>query len=219
MDMSRVQSPRAVRKLVLILVLACAASFAHAHPHMFLKSSAEFVWDGDALSGCWLEWTFDEFFSADIIHGFDLNQDGKFSEQESRDVFAGAFSNLKNYYYFTFIREGSARSNPKEIQRFSAKQTDGKLSYRFFVDLSSTSGNELALAVYDYTFFCDISYTEKNPVVLTHGGEVSPRYEIRENRSFPVYYNPKGAIDDTTVYYEWKKGLMTYYPREIVLVW
>ena len=75
---------------------------------------------------------------------------------------------------------------------------------------------ELALAVYDYTFFCDIAYPEKNPVRLTFDpAKVSASFLIAENKDYPVYYNPLGAVDDTTVYYTWKKGLQTFYPREI----
>jgi hypothetical protein len=36
-----------------------------------------------------------------------------------------------------------------------------------------------------------------------------------ENRNYPVYYDPLGSMNDTTIYYEWKKGLQIYYPREI----
>jgi ABC-type uncharacterized transport system substrate-binding protein len=72
--------------------------------------------------------------------------------------------------------------------------------------------------VYDYTFFCDIRYPDGNPVTLRYDREqVLPRWEIRENRDNPVYYNPLGDIEDTTVYYEWKPGLETYYPREITI--
>jgi len=70
--------------------------------------------------------------------------------------------------------------------------------------------------VYDYTFFCDIRSPESRPVTLTYDPSyVTPKYAIVENRDYPVYYNPLGAANDTTIYYSWKKGLVTYYPREI----
>ncbi len=202
--------------LIFALALLSLGAALYAHPHMYLSSSQEFVWKGATLDGCWIEWTFDRFFSADIIQGFDSDGNGTFSAAENKAVYDGAFINLKNYYFFTFIRQGKNRSNPAGVSRFAARQNDGILSYRFYVDLSETAPGEIALAVYDYTFFCDIAYPETGAVKLSYDpAQVSPRFEITENRDYPVYYNPLGAIDDTTVYYQWKKGLQTFYPREI----
>lgn len=187
-----------------------------AHPHMYLSSQEEFVWEGANLSGCWVEWTFDRFFSADIIQAYDADGNGSFSAAETKKVHDGAFINLKNYYYFTFIRQGGKRTNPAGVSRFAVTQKNGVMNYRFFIDLSKTAPGEIAVAVYDYTFFCDIAYPDEAPVKLTYDATfVKPKFEIVENRDFPVYYNPLGTIDDTTIYYEWKKGLQTFYPREI----
>jgi len=203
-----------------IALLLCAflfqPSILTAHPHMFLSSTAEFVWKDTRLEGCYLEWTFDRFFSADLIRGYDRDMNGKFSAAETKEIYSNAFINLKNYYYFTFIRQGDKRTNPPEVARFTAGQKGDTVSYRFFIDLSNTVSGDISLAVYDYTFFCDISYPSANAVKLDYDpAVVSPSYTIAENREFPVYYNPLGAIDDNTIYYRWKKGLQTYYPREI----
>lgn len=199
----------------LVFALLFIPAFVSAHPHMFLTSSAEFVWDKTQLAGCWLDWTFDQFFSADLMN-YDANHDGKFSAAETKEVYNNAFIYLKNYYYFTFIRQGTKRTNPPGVRNFSVSQKAGRVSYRFFIDLSKTAPGEIFLAVYDYTFFCDIRSPDTNPVKLTYDPAfIHPSYEIVENKNYPVYYNPLGAVDDTTIYYKWKKGLETYYPREI----
>lgn len=190
--------------------------FVWAHPHMSFSSTQEFVWKNGFLDGCWLEWTFDSYFSADIIYAYDTNGDGKFSAEESEAVYNNAFINLKNYYFFTFIRCGKKRTNPQTVTGFSANQKDGRLVYRFYIDLSDYPSEEIYLAVYDYTYFCDVQYPDKQPVTFSCSGQnIQPHYKITENKSYPVYYNPTGAIDDTTVYYEWKPGLITYNPKEI----
>jgi ABC-type uncharacterized transport system substrate-binding protein len=182
---------------------------------MALTTACEFAWKGAELSGVYLDWAFDQYFSADIIRGYDTNKDGKFSAAETKAVHDSAFQNLKNYYFFTFIRQGDARSNPKAVSDFSVYQKDGVLHYRFFIDLSKYRG-ELWLAVYDYTYFCAIDYDKDSPVKLDYDqGIVAPSFAISENRKYPVYYNPLGAADDATIYYTWKKGLITFYPREI----
>jgi ABC-type uncharacterized transport system substrate-binding protein len=204
-------------KRVLSFFLACILfplAEISAHPHMFLTCSQEFVWNKDRLSGCWLDWEFDQFFSADLMN-YDANRDGRFSAAETKEVYDRAFINLKNYYYFTFIRQGSARTNPDGVTQFSVTAKAGRVSYRFFVDLSGTGPGDIAFAVYDYTFFCDIRTPAANAVRLTYDpAYVHPSFKVVENRDYPVYYNPLGAIDDTTIYYKWKKGLETYYPRE-----
>jgi len=199
-----------------LLVFLLHPVLLSAHPHMFVSSTAEFVWKGAELEGCYLEWKFDQFFSSDIIQGYDRDMNGIFNAAEAKEIYSNAFINLKNYYYFTFIRQGKKRTNPADVSRFSASQKDGTVSYRFFIDLSKNAAGEINLAVYDYTFFCDISYPAADAVKLDFDPAlVSPAFTIVENKEFPVYYNPLGAIDDNTVYYEWKKGLQTYYPREI----
>ncbi len=205
-------------RIVLTVLLLCLPVLLWAHPHMQFTSTAEFVWEGEELAGVFLEWQFDSFFSADIIGAYDINDDGRFDEEETQAIFDGAFSNLKNYYYFIFISQKGRRETPEKIEKFSAMQRNGVLVYRFYVDLSSWNTEKLRLAVYDYTFFCDIRYPENKPVILRYDPDVvQPEWEIRENRDNPVYYDPFGAVDDTTVYYEWKPGLETYYPREITI--
>ncbi len=188
-----------------------------AHPHMSLTASAHFVWKADKLSGVYLDWSFDPYFSADIIRGYDSDGDGTFNAKETATVYDNAFANLKKYFFFTFIRQGDSRGNPKSVSDFSVYQQGGTAHYRFFLDLSRYKG-DLYLAVYDYSYFCAIDYPKENAASFDCDRNiVNPKAEIVENKKYPVYYNPQGAIDDTTVYYTWKKGLQTFYPREIHL--
>lgn len=182
---------------------------------MFLTSTQEFVFEGNKLAGCWLEWTFDSYFSADIIYSFDFDHDGTLNKEETNSIYNSAFINLKNYYYFTFIRQGKTRTNPEKVENFSVYQKDGLVVYRFYIDLSQYKGNELYFAVYDYTFYCDISYP-KNPVSFKYNPNVvTVDFSIEDNQDYPVYYNPFAPVDDYTLYNEWKPGLETYYPKEI----
>ncbi len=208
--------PRTKILVILLCLIMLTPALLSAHPHMFLTSTGEFMWDKDRLAGCWIEWEFDQFFSADIIQAYDRDGNGKFDASEIKEVYNGACINLKNYYYFTFIRQGKTRTNPPSVSGFTAGIRGQKMWYRFFIDLSKATPGELCLSVYDYTFFCDIRYPDASPVKLTYDPEfVQPLYSIVENKDCPVYYNPLGTVDDNTIYYTWKKGLETYYPREI----
>jgi len=185
---------------------------------MWFTSSLEVIFAGKALKGAYVTWTFDRFFSADIISGYDLNGDGIFSTKETADVYENAFSYSENFYYFTFIRQGEKRVSPEHIEKasFSVWQNKGILSYRFFIDLSKFKGKEIFLACYDYTFFCDITYPKNAAVKFIYDKTmIQPSYSIIENKNYPVYYDPLGAMDDNRIYYKWAPGLNTYYPKEV----
>jgi len=204
--------------LFVVFLAICFPSALSAHPHLSFTCGFGFVWDAQKLSGVNLEWTFDKFFSADIINGYDVDKNGKFSAEESNAVYNNAFIYTKNYYYFTFIRVGEKRYNPAGVKEFKASISDGSLVYRFFVDLSPYQDSDIYLAVYDYTFFCDIPYQKTKTVTFNYDNTLlTPTFTVEENKKYPIYYNPLGAIDDNTVYYAWKKGLQIYYPREIHL--
>lgn len=201
--------------LFLVIMLFAVPVHIVAHPHLFISTQIEFVLKDGKVQGAYETWTFDRFFSADIIQGYDINHDGVFSRSETADVYDNAFINTQHYSYFTFIRQGEKRTSPKEVSAFSVWQKDGLVSYRFYVDLTAYRGN-FSFAVYDYTFFCDFRYTETVPIRFTDtSGKAAPAYTIAENKKYPVYYDPFDTAEATATYNTWKPGLQTYYPREI----
>ena len=214
--MTNVQSKKVLYVVSALLIALLAIPMqAPAHPHLFISTQTEFILNNGKVQGAYETWTFDRFFSADIIQGYDLNGDGVFSKAETQDVYNNAFINTKNYAYFTFIRQGDKRQSPARVSDFSVWQKNGIASYRFYVDLSKYSGN-FYFAVYDYTFFCDFRYDEKMPVLFTgDSGKTVPKYTIAENKKYPVYYDPFDTADMTATYNAWKPGLQTYYPKEI----
>ncbi len=210
-----------MKKMIFILVFCFTFSFVFAHPHMFFTSKIDFIFSGEKLTGAYVTWTFDRSFSADIIYGYDLNKDGKFSTAETSEVYDNAFTYSQNYYYFTFIRQGNKRTSPENVpkSKFFVRQNNGIVSYRFYVDLSEFTGREIYFACYDYTFFCDITYPEKGAVnFICDKTKLNPKFRVEENKDYPIYYNPFGPIYDTTIYYKWMPGLLTYYPKEIHII-
>lgn len=207
------------KKNILLFIFLIFINFqSFSHPHMWFTSSLEVIFAGKTLKGAYVTWTFDRFFSADIISGYDLNGDGVFNAAETADVYENAFSYTENYYYFTFIRQGEKRTSPEHIAKasFSVWQNKGIVSYRFFIDLSGFKGQEIFLACYDYTFFCDITYPKNAAVKFIYDKTlITPSYTVIENKNYPVYYDPLGAMDDNRIYYKWAPGLNTYYPKEV----
>lgn len=203
-------------KSLLLFIFFCAAQLLTAHPHMSITNRCIVHWDGDNLSGIQLEWDFDKYFSADIIQGYDLNADGEFDKEELKEIYQFAFSNLEKYHYFAFFREGEDRFIPEGVEDFNARYKDRVLTYSFFIPLDDYHGRDLYIAVYDYSFFCQVQYDEKAPVALRYDPDLlNPKFSIKENRDYPVYYDPYASTSDMTTYDKWFPGLQTFIPSEI----
>ena len=210
---------RANKSLLTLLLLIGLTTFLSAHPHMMLTSRCTVRWEGEQLSGIQLDWEFDKFFSADIIGSFDLDNNRVFDEEETGEIYQYAFSNLENYHYFVFFREGDRRFFADEIRDFSASCRDGILTYSFFIPLERFSGREIHIAVYDYSFFCQVRYDKDEPVLLDYRQDlVRPEFSTGENKDYPVYYDPYAPASDLTIHEKWFPGLETFYPVEISVV-
>ena len=132
--MTNVQSKKVLYVVSALLIALFAIPMqAPAHPHLFISTQTEFILNNGKVQGAYETWTFDRFFSADIIQGYDLNGDGLFSKAETQDVYDNAFINTKNYAYFTFIRQGDKRQSPARVSDFSVWQKNGIATYRFYV--------------------------------------------------------------------------------------
>jgi ABC-type uncharacterized transport system substrate-binding protein len=209
----------AAPKATLFFFLLFLPAALFAHPHVWISSSCEFLWKGDKLLGVYIDWSFDPAFDAEVVGGRDDLGDGVFDAKETKAVYDRAFINLKNYGFFTFVRQGEKRSSPKSVGEFSVYRKSGTLHYRFFVDLSGYS-SPLALAVYDLSYYCAIDYAKENPVTFDcEASLVKPSAEIVEDKAHPVYYDPTDSAGSNAMHYAWKKGLLTFYPKEIRLSW
>ena len=206
-----------MKRVIPVLVFLLLGGFLSAHPHMFLTSTIELEFEGKECTGFWLEWVFDPYFSASIIQECDKNKDGKFDKAESDGVYQYGFINLKNYGYFTYIRIGDKRVNPDGVEQFTASIREDRLVYRFYIRTKGKGyGNDFSVAIFDTTYFCAIFYPETKPVIVRQAGTGAlPKWEQKENKNYPIYYNPMGAVNDTTIYTAWRPGLETAYPVEV----
>lgn len=200
---------------VLLLITVTAGLFAH--PHTAFSVKLEFEFDGIDCIGFWQEWTFDPFFSAEIVNGFDSNGNRRFEAAEIQNIYNRAFINLRNYGFWTILRQGSRRSSPDAVEQFSASLRNNRVVYRFFVRLAGKGlGNDFHVAIFDTTYYCAISYEDVAATIAqkrADGPEFVWQKEV--NRNFPIHYNPAGAANDNTVYEVWRPGLITAYPEEI----
>ena len=178
----------------LILVFAAAAVFGH--PHMFIDSRITFELTDEELKGFWIEWGFDEVFTAMISHDYDRDGNGSFSGSEQEAIREGAFSNLKNHRYFTYILTDGKKVQPDRVESFSAWLEDGRLYYRFFVPYRMPvreSPHHLRVAIYDKSFYCDIATFDTAPVSADAPEQIRTSFSVRKNKNLEITYSPQGG--------------------------
>jgi len=74
-----------------------SAGSAWGHAHVWIHGAVIVHFDEKGVAGFKQEWVFDEMFSHMIIHDFDKNKNGRFEPEEVKEVYRGAFSNLKDF--------------------------------------------------------------------------------------------------------------------------
>ena len=181
---------RFIVPLLFLFFLSCSREL-NAHPHVFIDTSVTVVIGADGITGFWIEWEFDEMFSAMIIQDFDEDYDSSFSSAEIENIEENAFSNLKNFHYFTYVSWKGGEYDGKRVEEFYAAVKGGTLVYRFFVPCRISAGYEEKLVkvwVYDNSYYCDVGYSEDAPVTIDGAEGYRLRYEIIRDESIEYYY-------------------------------
>ena len=174
-----------------ILYLVLSLDYVFAHPHVFIDNTVTIVFDHCGLTGIRVKWVFDEMFSSMIIHDYDTNKDSTFSHDEIEKIKNGAFSNLKSYNYFTYLKINGEEFIVKYVKDFSADLNSNKVVYNFFIPchVSATSSyKEIKLSMYDSTYYTDIMLANQNPVSFVNTSLIEYRYEIQDNTKKAFYY-------------------------------
>ena len=87
--------------LYFFFVFLLYATKTLSHPHIFVDCTLSFVFDENGFAGIKERWVFDEMFSSMILNDFDKDRNLSLDSQEIVAIKKGAFSNLKNFNYFT----------------------------------------------------------------------------------------------------------------------
>lgn len=199
-------------KLLIPFLFITGALYSHPHIQILTRSIVEF--EDSRVKGVWMEWEFDEYFSSDIVLSYDLDFDSVFNKEETDDIYNNAFISLKDFDYFTYIREGDNRWSPESATDFSAYIKEDKIIYKFFIPVNIES-REFYLAIYDFTYFCACFYQVEEPVKFSGIDGLEPTYSINENRDKPIYFNPYAGVGDTTVYTQMEEGLVELFIKEL----
>lgn len=160
------------------------------HAHVWIHNGIIVHFDKNGLAGFKEEWVFDEMFSHMIIHDFDRNQNGRFEPFETSEIYKGAFSNLKNFNYFTHVKINGKSFKVSFVKDFKAKIVKNRVVYHFFVPChvkATSSFKEIRISIYDESFYTSITLL-KDQIFFENDSPYQYLHKVETNTNEPYYF-------------------------------
>jgi ABC-type uncharacterized transport system substrate-binding protein len=172
-------------------VLSGGAGPVAAHPHVWITSITTFLFEDRQLIGLRHRWEFDEFFSSYVIEEHDADGDGTFDTAETAAIEEAAFSNLRDYSYFTHARIDGEPLRLDRIEDFAATIQDGVLIYEFTLPLPEPvdpASLAFTAGLYDDEYYVEVLLDENDPVHFAGLPSGACTFEIHEDTANPIYF-------------------------------
>jgi ABC-type uncharacterized transport system substrate-binding protein len=142
---------------------------ASAHPHVFVDARAEIVFDpAGEITAVRHIWQFDEAFTAFAIQGLDANGDGKLSDDELAPLAKVNVDSLKEYDFFTWLREGKKKFPFVPPTEYWLEFHGGRLTLFYTLPLKAPVKikGKATLEVFDPEYFVAFAFPKNKPVTL-----------------------------------------------------
>ncbi len=178
-----------------LFVLALAAlplRDSRAHPHIWIDVVSTFEFKEGKVTGLRVRWTFDEFFSAGIIHHFDKDKSGSFDDAETASLQKGAFEATQDDSYFTHIKINDARIRLKKVQSYKAEIFKSSLVMEFVAQLPEPvdpSKDKITVSVFDSTYYVDVAFEKLDPVRFSGEQNGFCTFKMLKDKGNPIYFN------------------------------
>jgi ABC-type uncharacterized transport system substrate-binding protein len=173
---------------------------AEAHPHVWIDYRLTVLFEHGQIAALRQNWSFDEDFSAavlrDVAGGKALK---KLGPKEVKAIEQNAFSNLKNYGYFThvFVPDGTAPTGV--VTDFNAVLAGPKLVYTFTVPLAhpvAPKPGPVGIGVWDDTYYVDVGLAAGSAPELQGDGSAGCQAVPIADHQHPIYF---GSVYPTVV--------------------
>jgi ABC-type uncharacterized transport system substrate-binding protein len=185
---------------VVVLLLGSWCNTSFAHPHVFIDCYLTLVFDDQGLVGFQQHWVLDEMFTAFLLEDFDTDGNMKFNAAEIQNVKQGAFENLREYSYFTYIRIDGKPFPIQNVNSFSVEMNEkDRAIYSFFVPCSVKAGaqiHQVLIAVFDETYYSDV-FLVKEAIRVQHPESIVIRPRVQKLPELSYYFDqviPEGLL-------------------------
>ena len=179
--------------------LVAGTARAEAHPHVWVDYQLAVQFEQGKIVALREDWSFDEDFSAAVMHDIVGGKPVKtIGPAENAKIEKNAFSNLKNYGYFTHIFVGAGTTATIEAKGFKARLEGAKLAYSFTVPLAQgvdPKAGPVGIGIWDDTYYVDVG-PAKGMKAQLDGAPASCQSAIIEDHQHPIYF---GSVFPTTI--------------------
>lgn len=151
------------------IFLAASATSALAHPHAWLENSVRAHFSGAKLTQLDLHWRFDEVFSADVLRFIKHDPAQPLGASDVAALSRNAFTDLKEYGYFTHLRSGERPVSDLRPRGFHAIMDGRRLVYDFSlvpVQPVDAAAAPLTAAFYDPTYYVDVALVPQTGLAI-----------------------------------------------------
>jgi ABC-type uncharacterized transport system substrate-binding protein len=173
------------------LALGSGGDPAEAHPHVWIDAVATFLFEERKLVGLRHRWEFDEFFGSFVIEEHDADRDGAFDAAETEAIREAAFSNLREFGYFTHARLDGEELPLDQVSDFTARIEDGVLVYEFTMPLAEPidpGAERFTAGIYDPEYYVEVLLDQYDPVRFEGLPSGACTFAIREDAENPIYF-------------------------------
>ncbi len=175
------------RFLSVVLVSFCLLTpiRASAHPHTWIDLETALIFNEKGqITGLWVGWLFDDFYSAFTLEGMKPNKDGKYDQKALNTLAETNLKNLSEYSYFTYIHVDGKQPAYKTVTDYKTFVENQRLWMEFTVELKEpipAKGHQIDYAVYDPTYYVEILHAEKgDPIQLIGKGAQGCGYALKK---------------------------------------
>jgi ABC-type uncharacterized transport system substrate-binding protein len=175
----------------LALASAVWAGPAAAHPHVWIDAVATFLFEERQLVGLRHRWAFDEFFGSFVVEEHDTDGDGALDPAEIEAIRDAAFSNLREFGYFTHVRIDGKALPLHEVRDFTARLDNGVLVYEFTMPLPEPidpGAERFTVGIYDAEYYVEVLLDQDDPVRFEGLPSGFCTFAIREDEDHPIYF-------------------------------
>ncbi len=169
--------------VILAILLLGLVQTVNAHPHVFVDPEITLVFSEHGLVGVRHQWSFDEMFTVFILQDYDLDADMRLDKGEVEALKAGAFDNIKQWHWFTYMTVDGKPFDVKAVSEFTAWIEGGALVYEFFVSCRvPLAVGLMSVSLFDPDYYVDFLPLVDESVQLSGDGTFVVSMSIAEEQ-------------------------------------
>ena len=185
----------------LVAMSALSPTPLSAHPHVWADVKVRVLFDDKGqVRALHQYWLFDDYYSAFVLSGADMNGDGKPDQAALDEVLAENMKNLKEYDYFSRTWSGDVRVRTGVPGELATGVKGNRLEMSFVLPLAEpVAANDLPFryAIFDPTYYIEMVHAESEDAVTLDAAPKTCKSKIRQPNPNPEQVALAASLDRT----------------------